>query len=362
MTQFQTVHFVFIILLSTGLFAHVQIIPLLLNVAGRDAWITPIFALIPLLLWVYVISKKVRVLNGKSVTEYVRSRTTKKVYFVMMGPFVGYFLFQASVTTADLVYWSQNTFVPFLPFSLIAFVLVLLCTYAASRQFSALAISSFFLLPLVAILGFFIAVSNTSKKDYTLLLPLMENGVLPVLEGTVISFLPLFELVLCLFFLSWLKKRVSFVALIITGAILVGLIAGPTAGAIAEFGPSYATLFRYPAYEQWRLLTIGKYVSNVDFLAIFQWFSGAIIRIGLFLYLTALIVSRKKSPNRKTTYICAIPILLAVFMPMKQHLFYQWAIGIVVPYLIVFMYAYSLIFLIWLNVLERKKGEVSIDS
>jgi len=52
-------------------------------------------------------------------------------------------------------------------------------------------------------------------------------------------------------------------------------------GAIAEFGPIESTRQRFPAFEQWRLLTIGKDIENVEFFAIYQWLSGSFVRISL---------------------------------------------------------------------------------
>ena len=48
-------------------------------------------------------------------------------------------------------------------------------------------------------------------------------------------------------------------------AILVGLTLGPLIGAITEFGPNEATKQRYPAYEEWGLVTIGRYIEHLDF-------------------------------------------------------------------------------------------------
>ena len=63
------------------------------------------------------------------------------------------------------------------------------------------------------------------------------------------------------------------------------LTLGPFIGAITEFGHEEAAKQRYPAYEEWGLVTIGRYFEHVDFLSIYQWLSGTFIRIGFLLFI-----------------------------------------------------------------------------
>ncbi|MFR9721672.1 hypothetical protein ACL00X_20305, partial [Aeromonas diversa] len=74
------------------------------------------------------------------------------------------------------------------------------------------------------------------------------------------------------------------------------LTLGPTIGAIAEFGPFVAAKQRYPAFEEWRLVSIGRYIEHLDFLSVYQWFVGAFIRLSLLCFLTpdVLQISNKK--------------------------------------------------------------------
>ena len=62
---------------------------------------------------------------------------------------------------------------------------------------------------------------------------------------------------------------------------------GTVDGSYRRFRTSSAMESRYPAYEQWMLVTITKYITHVDFLALYQWISGTLIRISLFLFIIA---------------------------------------------------------------------------
>lgn len=54
-------------------------------------------------------------------------------------------------------------------------------------------------------------------------------------------------------------------SLLWVGIVLVGLTLGPLMGAIAIFGPFEAARMRFPAYEEWRLVTFGHFLEHIDF-------------------------------------------------------------------------------------------------
>lgn len=92
---------------------------------------------------------------------------------------------------------------------------------------------------------------------------------------------------------------------------LVFLLLGPLTAALAEFGPTLAEAMRYPAYEQWRLLTIGKYIEHTDFFSIYQWLAGAYIRVSLALFLITEIFNRK-TEKMKVGILFAVGFLMVV--------------------------------------------------
>ncbi len=72
-----------------------------------------------------------------------------------------------------------------------------------------------------------------------------------------------------LFLQHQIKGRIRWYHFTIILIILMGLTMGPLIGAITEFGPSEAAKQRYPAYEEWGLVTIGRYIEHLDFFSLF---------------------------------------------------------------------------------------------
>ena len=132
----------------------------------------------------------------------------------------------------------------------------------------------------VFLFGFFVMTTNFQYKDFTLLQPILENGITPVVKGMIypgrLCRIPLYSL-----FSTFSPSKIKWYHLYFIAIVLILLTLSPTIGAIIEFGPVVSSLQRYPAFEQWRIVSIGKYIEHMDFLSIYQWFVGTFIRLSM---------------------------------------------------------------------------------
>jgi len=311
---------VYLILLSVGLFAHVEIIPGILAIVKRDAWLSVLLALLALPIWIFLLNKIVSIVQTGSFIKWIKDNSNTSQYYVLLIPIGIYMYISAFITAKDLIFWSQLTFMDEYNNFILTLSLLILCLICSNLGLFSMGIVSTILCPIVLFLGFFISFANTEKKNYELLLPIMEQGFLPVSKGLIYTILPIIELFVIIFITSVLKKTVTKKQLSILGIVIVGLMIGPTIGAIAEFGPELASKYRYPAYEQWRLISIGKYLSHMDFFAIYQWLSGGVIRISLFVLLTSLMLTKDKKSTKLLTLLYGV-LFVALLIPMDQSLF-----------------------------------------
>ncbi|MCM3161613.1 endospore germination permease [Metabacillus litoralis] len=344
---------VYMVMLTTGLFAHVQAIPALLSVSGRDAWLTIISTALPMVLWLLLLRKLLKLIEIVSVTEWKQSLSAIR-YYLLVGPFIVYLLLMAYVTTKDIVIWSHISYIPDINYAVIVIVFLFLCFIGTQSGIQSLAVLSGVLLPFVVVLGFFVMAANTKKKDYELLLPILENGYSPVLDGIIYSLLPLIELFIILFVPYVNKQKITLGKLFIIGGIILGLMMGPTIGAITEFGPMQASEFRYPAFEQWRILTIGNYFSHVDFFAIYQWLSGGVLRTSLYVLLASQLIARK-GKNQYSVLICYLFLIALCLYRIDQQTFYEMLYVYFMPISLGVLILQLLILCAYLIIQSRKK-------
>ncbi|MGG1679782.1 endospore germination permease [Neobacillus sp. NRS-1170] len=343
---------VYMLLLSVGLFAHVEIIPFLLSTAKRDSWVSILLTFFVLPLVIYLIYKIVSFLNKRSIIQLLKDGGSGFSYYILLFPITLYMLIDAFVTAKEMIYWSQLSYMQGFNSFTLAVVLLIFCLFCTESGLFSIGLLSSILCPIVLFLGFFISFANLKKKHYELLFPLFTDGFLPISKGILYTSLPILELFIIIFLTPVLQKAVTRKQLFMVGVIIIGLMLGPTIGAIVEFGPEMASQYRYPAYEEWRLISIGRYFSHADFFAIFQWLSGGVIRISLFLFITSQILT-KGIENAKVVRIIYAILFTACIYPFDQSPFSTIVYGYIRP--LSFFLLVIQISMIWIYIVKNKQ-------
>ncbi|TBL80581.1 GerAB/ArcD/ProY family transporter [Paenibacillus thalictri] len=314
-------------MLSSGLMDHVIVIPFLLGIAGRSAWISVFCIGVLLTCWLPLLLYVMKKTNMEPIFIWVRGKYGEFLASILRIPVMLYLFAIGTITVMDTIAWVKSMFLPDTPNWFITFLLMGVCVWAANSGIRTIARCGIFLLPLVVLFGIFVATVNIPRKHYHFILPVLENGFGPVAQGMFIVGGGMVEIALVLLLQQHLQDKMKFRHLLFTLWALVGLTVGPLIGAIAEFGPDEAARLRYPAYEEWRLVRIGHYVEHVDFLSIFQWLSGAFIRISLAIYMMMELLHdylpQKKASLPSILVIAALMIVI-VLHPHSDKDFVQF--------------------------------------
>jgi spore germination protein (amino acid permease) len=346
-----------LMILTVGLMNHVLVIPPLLEVARRDAWLSIIVITLPYLLWcclLYLIMKKTQQVP---IITWLQQHFGSGAAWAVRVYFILYLFMIAAITLKETTTWTKVSYLNRTPLLFLASTLLIVCYFAARWGFRAITISSGILLPFVILFGDFVMSANLPKKNYSLLLPILENGWTPVLHSAVFILGGLAEIIIILLFQHKLKSRVRLDVWLFLGLFLIVLIIGPVTGAIAEFGPFEAADLRYPAYEEWRLVSIGKYIQHVDFLSIYQWLSGAVIRIALSIFLITDLLPLRTIHTRNWTLLgVTIMLLLIAILPISDIMYLQFMKNIYFPISLFASLLMTLIIVILLMVNKRRSA------
>ncbi|MEK4013218.1 endospore germination permease [Peribacillus sp. FSL M8-0224] len=335
MKKISSIQTLSIFFLSIGLLNHVILIPFLLSTGGRDTWFFSILTLGLIPIWVYLLSRIITNMKNQSMTDWLENRFGKPIKNIVLFFIVLYLISLVLATTKETMDWITTTFLFETPSLAIIIPFTLLCIFLAHSGIRSIAISSSVLLPVVVLLGILVATGNIPTKDYSHLLPLFEDGYFNGIKSFQYTAYGLMELILLTFFQEKLTDTISRKTLVFLSIGLVFLVFGPLTAGIAEFGPTLAEAMRYPAYEQWRLLTIGKYIEHTDFFSIYQWLAGAYVRVSLALFLITEVFN-KKTNQMKIGILFAVGFLMAIvsivpysnfkFLQMTQTFYYPGAL------------------------------------
>jgi spore germination protein (amino acid permease) len=317
----------FVIILFIGISNHVLMLPHLLSVAKRDAWVCVLAGYGILLIWgmvlFFIMSRNKQ---NMKLSTWIAKRAGRVVSASVMFIYFFHISIIAFISFYDFITSIKIYFLPLTPQWIVVLPFLLLCVWAASSNLKTIVYSATFLLPIVWFLGYFVAFTTISNKDYSYMFPILVNGSSPIISGITVVLGGSVDILLILLLQHYLKKPFVLWQLLLLVTILIGLILGPLLGAIASFGPNIAAVLRFPALEQWRLVELGEHVSHLDFFAVFQLISGSLIRVALCLYFLkdiAFTSNKMKSIIFWTSSSC---LLIVGILPISD-LWMQNAIG-----------------------------------
>ncbi|MBS4212941.1 MULTISPECIES: GerAB/ArcD/ProY family transporter [Neobacillus] len=348
-----------LLILSTGLLNHVILIPNLLTAAGRDSWLSVLLVYPIAIFFSWLIYFIVKKSPKEGLFSLMKQRLGRVFSTILFIPMMLFLLTSCYLTLRDLMIWLSAYFLADAPIFMINIILISVCFLVTLSGIKAMAIASGFLLPIVMLLGFFIAFTNIHHKDPSLLFPVLAEGYAPLMKGAIYGLAGLLEIYVVILLQPYSQEPIKFRQMFVLLLILTGLILGPLSAAIMEFGPTDAVNFRYPAYEQWRILSIGEYISNLDFFALYQWLSGALIRVGLFMYLLCAFFTSKKQPYRLNPKLVVVMYLLLfglMMIKVETFYFYSAVYDYFLPACMVF-FLVQILFSVVLVLVFNKKGD-----
>lgn len=291
-------HVVFLTMTFIGLKNHVTVIPLILRDAERDGWASVLFSAVGLIPWLFLLVYIQKKTNQEPIKDWLKEKIGKFGSKIVLYVTAVFLIILAALTMIETLHWVTTSFLPRTPVYLLLIIYTFLCIFLAATNIQTIAIVNVFVLFVVIILGFFVGITNIQVKEYELLLPFFEHGFSPVLKGMIHPASGYIELLLLLFLQHQFKEPIRWYHYMIMLFILMMLTMGPLVGSIIEFGPTEAAKQKNPAYEEWGLLVIGRFVEHLDFLSIYQWLTGALIRIGLILYVVVDILNMTEDKKR----------------------------------------------------------------
>lgn len=309
-----------VLMLSDGLACHVIINPMLLDASGRDAWITAIAAGVFFVPWSLMIVYIMKKSGQQHWREWLGEHMHPVFSWILVVPVLLVMFLQAMECVMQTVSWHITNYLPASNPLQLGMLLIFICVMLCWWGFRVVAVASGILLPIVIGLGLLVASGNSEIKDMSLMLPILEHGWNPVFRGMIYAGAAYSELMYILLLQHRIRGRMKAWHMLIYSCVIVFIMVGPIIGAITEFGPEEAANQLTSPYEQWRLLRIGQYIEHLDFFPIFQWLSGASIRIALpVLVLAETFASRNEKARR--IFILAVFLFYgaATFVPLDEY-------------------------------------------
>ncbi len=330
---------------------HVLLLPAILTASKRDSWLSVIGSVAPLILWtvmIYYLNKKFEQKNMLSLLFSLHPFISYSIR-ILLGV---YFFLTAFITFKYTGYWAKLNYTANIPDFIAAVSFASLCYYASLKGIRTIGSLAIFFLPLVVMLGFLVGIGNIKYKDYGMLFPVFERGYKDFFFGIMYACSSSFEIIYFLFITPFIKDRIKIKPLMLVSIGIFFLSLGPLMGGIAIYGAEEAVKLKVPAYEQWKLLTLGINIERLDFLSIFQWRSGSFIRISLSMFLVNQLLNWDQKKSWILPFLYTL-LIISVLIPWDFGSFFSILYSVYFPASLVFL----LFIFVLLFILSRIKGD-----
>lgn len=329
--------------------------------AGRDSWISAILAGIAGLAFIWLYTTLGELYQGKTLIESI---------LLVFGKVVGsiiciFYIFNALIIAAQVVWhvgdFLTTVYVPEGSFYTINLVFVAVAVIALLYGLEALARSNEIIFIIIFFLFIFSMVLVLTKiKPYNLL-PIMENGVLPVIKGSI----PIFGYAIWpLIFINMIypaniqnikkaKRSIYKGYLIGMFIVFVSIIMS-----VLVFGSNNTANLRFPLFWLTKEINVGTIFSRIEAVMLFIWLTSNYASALLFYYSCVKGLSQLLNIENHKRLIIPMGILIAaisefLFRSVPQQI--MWALQVWIPASAVLGFILPIIILV--AALIRKKTE-----
>ncbi|WP_164670170.1 GerAB/ArcD/ProY family transporter [Virgibacillus doumboii] len=269
---------------SLTIVGHLILLTVVLQQSRQDGWIAAIVGTILGLIGIIALVKLSQHFPGQTLIEILFQ------HFLWPGKVIGivyliYFFIMVVLATRLFaeVYERIMGETPMWAFVTIILLLTSFIVYQGLETLGRL--NQIMLIFLIFIAMAVVFLTMGEKKDYTNLLPIMGDGIMPVTVGS-LSVMGWFgEFVIMGMILPYVQRPKKLVKTGV-GVAVVTLIffLGPITGPVALFGAEQASSMAFPTFSEVRYIEAGEVINRFDSIAVILWTVGLMIRISLFFY------------------------------------------------------------------------------
>jgi len=256
--------------------------------AGRDMWISPLWASLVGMLTVAIAYALHTRHPGQTVIQYS---------VTLLGPFLGklvgflylfYYLFLSGVIVREYGEFVIGAFFTRTPIVVVMGSILLISAFAARGGVEVVGrLAELFVPVFVAVVALFI-VLILPELDPKNMLPILEHGFAPSLKGAFVPQGWMSELFLLAFLLPFLTDRQNgmksglIVVVFVTATLTIANLA-----TLWLFGDITSRL-TFPTYRAVQYIDVAQFLQNIDALVMALWVSSVFVKIAVFHYVLVL--------------------------------------------------------------------------
>ncbi|HHW18502.1 MAG TPA: endospore germination permease [Firmicutes bacterium] len=277
----------------------------------RDAWISAFFASVLSLLVIIPVTRLGLKFPDKSIIEYSQVLLGKYPGKVLGYLLVFYWISVAATVARSVGEAYTTAIMPETPILVFMLVMVFLSANAARNGLEVISRVAEINLYVMTFLGLIIIGLPYKLMRFENLLPIMADGLGPVIEATKVGVSFYSELTVLGMLVPYLKRpqdvtRYSIYAILIAGLTMTVF----SISLVAVFGPTVSS-FSLPAFSLGRVISIGQFLERIEVIPMGAWTITAAIKLALYVWASAVGLAQLSGLSRYQSLVYPLGAIAA---------------------------------------------------
>lgn len=258
--------------------------------AKMDAWMTSIVAVIPAIILAVVMERLAKMFPGLPPTQYIQVILGKYLGIGLVTFIILWLIWTNALIIRTIVDFIVTAFMPKTPIEVFIGILIILTAWIVRAGLEVLGRAATFLIPIFVGSFLIILLLLFPEMDFGRITPILENGIKPVIKGSITPIAWQGEVILMLVIWPYLNKPEQGLRATILAVCAIGIILMFTSlGVTTIFGP-LSSGFRFPTFMLARYVSVANFIERLDAIIMAVWIAGGFVKIGIFYYAACLML------------------------------------------------------------------------
>ncbi|MFD0051866.1 endospore germination permease [Actinomycetes bacterium NPDC127524] len=256
--------------------------------AGRDMWMSPILGSLMGFFTIFIMYKLHEIYPNETIIEYSKHIIGTILAKILGIAYILFFLYLGGFIMREYATFIIISFLPKTPMVVIIGSIILVSAMAVSGGVEVIGRASLIFVPLFILPIPVFMLLLAKDLDFKTILPIMENGMMPIIRGAFAPQAWFSEVFLMAMLLPYIKDRQKAVkwSIITVFAVMLSLVSLNLLN-IFLFG-ELTLSYTYPVFKAIRYISLSDFFEHLEAAIIAIWMLGAFIKITVFYYALVL--------------------------------------------------------------------------
>ena len=258
--------------------------------AGKDAWIAPVLSTFTGIFIVYISYKLAARFPRNSIIEYLPSVVGKVLGKIIGFLYLLFFIYLTGLVLRESVVFVVAAVLNRTPQVIITVMIMLVAVIAARLGIEVISRVNDWAFLIMTLSVTIIILLVLKDGDINNITPIFDNGIVPILKGTITSTSFRGEIALFLLMLApTINKPKETGKRSIQAVIIVGIILMLTTLAnVFVFDHTEVARFNFPTFELAKIISIANFLERLDPIVLVVWITGTVVKIAILHYASTL--------------------------------------------------------------------------